>query len=111
MSNPFTADSVRPGVLPWTLGDRVVVALNDGHLDASIGLVQGIPSEEAARLQLEGLRSPDGPRITVNAFLILGGPAPVLVDAGMGGRPASLGTCRRPSQPAAWRRRRSAPCW
>lgn len=92
MSNPFTADSIRPGVLPWTLGDRVVVALNDGHLDASLSLVQGISSEEAARLQIEGFRSAEAPRITVNAFLILGGPAPVLVDAGMGaGGPASLG--------------------
>jgi glyoxylase-like metal-dependent hydrolase (beta-lactamase superfamily II) len=92
VSTSSTADLVRPGVLPWTLGDRVVVALNDGHIDASIGLVQGIPSEEAARLQVEGLRSPDAPRITVNAFLILGGPAPVLIDAGMGaGGPASVG--------------------
>ena len=92
MSNPFTAASVRPGVLPWTLGDRVVVALNDGHLDAALSLVQGIPQDEAARLQIAGFRSAEVPRITVNAFLILGGPAPVLVDAGMGaGGLASLG--------------------
>ncbi len=91
MSNPFTADSVRPGVLPWTLGDRVVVALNDGHLVASLGLVQGIPVRRggASRSRVSARRAP---RITVNAFLILGGPAPVLVDAGMGaGGPATLG--------------------
>ncbi|WP_244914037.1 MBL fold metallo-hydrolase, partial [Methylobacterium frigidaeris] len=92
MSTPFTADIVRPGVLPWTLGDRVVVALNDGHLDVAIGLVQGIPGDEAGRLQAEGFRSAEVPRISVNAFLVLGGAAPVLVDAGMGaGGPASLG--------------------
>ncbi|KMO22127.1 beta-lactamase [Methylobacterium platani JCM 14648] len=82
----------RPGVLPWTLGDRVVVALNDGFLAASLGLVQGIPVDEAACLQRDGFRSAETPRITVNAFLILGGRAPVLVDAGMGsGGPATLG--------------------
>ncbi|MGX7704335.1 MBL fold metallo-hydrolase [Methylobacterium sp. Gmos1] len=92
MSNPSTADIVRPGVLPWTLGDRVVVALNDGHLVASLGLVQGIPADEAAGLQAQAFRSVEAPRISVNAFLVLGGPAPVLVDAGMGaGGPASLG--------------------
>lgn len=92
MSTPLTADIVRPGVLPWTLGDRVVVALSDGHLVASLGLVQGIAAEEAVGLHERGFRSVEAPRISVNAFLILGGPAPVLVDAGMGaGGPASLG--------------------
>ncbi len=92
MSTSLTADIVRPGVLPWTLGDRVVIALNDGHLVASLGLVQGIPADEVASLQERGFRSVEAPRISVNAFLILGGSAPVLVDAGMGaGGPASLG--------------------
>ncbi|TGD92394.1 MBL fold metallo-hydrolase [Methylobacterium nonmethylotrophicum] len=82
----------RPGVLPWTLGDRVVVALNDGHLVASLGLVQGIAAAEAARLQAEGFRRVEAPWISVNAFLVLGGPAPVLIDAGMGsGGPDTLG--------------------
>jgi glyoxylase-like metal-dependent hydrolase (beta-lactamase superfamily II) len=92
VSTPRTADIVRPGVLPWTLGDRVVVALNDGHLVASLGLVQGIPADEAAGLQERAFRSVEAPRISVNAFLVLGGAAPVLVDAGMGlSGPASLG--------------------
>lgn len=92
MSTSPTATFAGPGVLPWTLGDRVVVALNDGHLVASLGLVQGLPAGEAERLHREGFRSVEAPRITVNAFLILGGGAPVLVDAGMGaGGPATLG--------------------
>ncbi|KMO42637.1 hypothetical protein VQ03_10450, partial [Methylobacterium tarhaniae] len=62
------------------------------HPEAASGLGQGIPADEAARLQVEGFRSPQAPRISVNAFLVLGGPAPVLVDAGRGaGGPASLG--------------------
>ncbi|TNC13555.1 MBL fold metallo-hydrolase [Methylobacterium terricola] len=92
MSTSLTATFAGPGVLPWTLGDRVVVALNDGHLVASLGLVQGLPAGEAERLQRDGYRSVEAPRITVNAFLILGGGAPVLVDAGMGaGGPGTLG--------------------
>ena len=92
MSTSSKAAVVRPGVLPWTLGDRVVVPLNDGHLVASLGLVQGISAAEAERLQAEGHRPVDAPRITVNAFLVLGGSAPVLVDAGMGaGGPDTLG--------------------
>ncbi|MBZ6413154.1 MULTISPECIES: MBL fold metallo-hydrolase [Methylobacterium] len=92
MSIAPTADFARPGVLPWTLGNRVVVALNDGHLVATLGLVQGIPADEAGRLQEEGFRDTVAPRITVNAFLILGGDKPVLVDAGMGsGGPETLG--------------------
>ncbi|MFH6782227.1 MULTISPECIES: MBL fold metallo-hydrolase [Methylobacterium] len=92
MSTSPTATIARPGVLPWTLGDRVVVALNDGHLVASLGLVQGVPAGEVECLQAAGYRSVEAPRITVNAFLILGGGAPVLVDAGMGaGGPGTLG--------------------
>jgi glyoxylase-like metal-dependent hydrolase (beta-lactamase superfamily II) len=92
VSTSLPAATARPGVLPWTLGDRVVVALNDGYLAASLGLVQGVSTGEAQRLQAEGFRSAEAPRITVNAFLVLGGAAPVLVDAGMGaGGPDTLG--------------------
>ncbi|MEH3144998.1 MAG: MBL fold metallo-hydrolase [Methylobacterium frigidaeris] len=87
-----TVETARPGVLPWTLGDRVVVPLNDGHLAGSPGLVTGLDSETVARLQAEGFRDPASPRISVNAFLLLGGTAPVLIDAGLGqGGPDTLG--------------------
>jgi glyoxylase-like metal-dependent hydrolase (beta-lactamase superfamily II) len=92
VSTPPKAAIARPGVLSWTLGDRVVVPLSDGHLVASLGLVQGLPADEAARLQADGFRGVEAPRISVNAFLILGGADPVLVDAGMGaGGPDTLG--------------------
>ncbi|WP_298957982.1 MBL fold metallo-hydrolase [uncultured Methylobacterium sp.] len=92
MSTVPSAETVRPGVLPWTLGDRVVVALNDGYLAGSPGLVTGLEADEVARLQEAGFRDPAVPRISVNAFLVLGGPAPVLIDAGMGqGGPDTLG--------------------
>ena len=63
MSTPPKAAIARPGVLSWTLGDRVVVPLSDGHLVASLGLVQGLPADEAARLQAESQgKQPDFPR-------------------------------------------------
>lgn len=73
-----------PGVLRWSLGDVTVTVINDGWFEGSLGLVTGISADEAGSLQASGFRA-QAPRITVNAFLVMGAARkPVLIDSGYG---------------------------
>ncbi len=79
------------------VGDAVVTAINDGMLDLPLGAMFGIEAEAASALLQDAFRAP-APRPSVNAFLIQGNGATVLIDTGagdgmgptMGGLQASL---------------------
>ena len=66
------------------VGDVVVTALNDGHIDAPVGVLQGITPVEAQALLDARFVGPT-PRLTVNGYLVQGGGRTVLIDAGAGG--------------------------
>ena len=72
------------GILQWKIGDATVTTLNDGFNQAGVEVIQGLPQDEAVRIQRAAFRS-DQPKITVNLFLIESEHhAPILVDTGMG---------------------------
>ena len=73
------------------IGDVVVTAINDGMIDLPLGAMFGIEAEAASALLQEAFRAP-APRPSVNAFLIQGNGATVLIDTGAGnGMGAALG--------------------
>ena len=93
------ADSDRGrDVFAFDAGGVAVTALSDGTVEASLGLLRGIPQSDAARL-IELAGRPVPPRIAVNCFAVHLPEGIVLVDTGAGatmgpglGRlPASLG--------------------
>ena len=65
------------------IGNFVLTTLLDAQMEASFGLVQSIPEEEARRLHAEN-RRPTPPRITLNAFLLDTGDHRILIDTGIG---------------------------
>lgn len=38
---------MKPGILQWKIGDRIVTTLNDGFNQASVDIVQGLSRDEA----------------------------------------------------------------
>lgn len=66
------------------IGDVLVTALNDGTLDLPLGAMHGIEPEAASALLQEAFRAPS-PRSSINAFLIQGNGATILIDTGAGG--------------------------
>ena len=76
-------DSQVPGVYHRRVGDIVVTAVSDGHLDGSMAVIQNIAPEEAARLLREAFR-PVPRRTAVNTFVIHSGGRVALVDTGCG---------------------------
>ncbi len=75
---------MKPGILQWKIGNRVVTTLNDGFNPASVDVVQGLSREEAIRIQRDAFRT-DDPKITINLFLVESDKhPPVLIDTGMG---------------------------
>ena len=66
------------------LGDVVVTAINDGAFNLPLGAMRGIESETASTMLQESFRAPT-PRTSVNAFLIQGNGATILIDTGAGG--------------------------
>lgn len=89
MADP-TSKSI-PGTARFKVGDCIVTVLNDGGFDASFDLVVNVPREDAADAQAKLARR-DPPTISLQAFLIEGKGAPILVDTGMGsGRGSSFG--------------------
>jgi len=66
------------------VGDVVVTAINDGVLDLPLGALRGIEAEAASLLLQEAFRAPS-PRSSVNAFLVQGNGATILIDTGAGG--------------------------
>lgn len=71
-----------PGVHHRKIGDIVVTALSDGHLDLPLGIVRNLDSEKARQLLKEFFRP--SLRISVNAFLIRSKNRCPLVDTGSG---------------------------
>ncbi|SFT96327.1 Glyoxylase, beta-lactamase superfamily II [Kosakonia arachidis] len=66
------------------IGDFQVTAVSDGNMSASLDLLSGITTEDAARLQHHaGIAEPGN--IHINGYLIRGRGRTILVDAGTGG--------------------------
>ena len=76
-------ESQAPGVYHRRVGDAVVTAVSDGHLDGSMAVLQNIAPEEAARMLRDAFR-PVPRRTAVNTFLIHAGGRVALVDTGCG---------------------------
>jgi glyoxylase-like metal-dependent hydrolase (beta-lactamase superfamily II) len=72
------------------IGDIVITAIGDGHLDGSMAVIQNIPAEEAAQLLRDAFR-PVPRRTAVNTFLIHSGGRTALVDTGCGPAMAATG--------------------
>ena len=72
-----------PGVHHRRVGDVVVTAVSDGHLDGSMAVLQNIAPEEAARMLRDAFR-PVPRRTAVNTFMIHTGGKLALVDTGCG---------------------------
>ncbi|MBL6454696.1 MBL fold metallo-hydrolase [Belnapia sp. T6] len=80
-----------PAVYHRRVGDIIVTAIGDGHLDGSMAVIQNIPPEEAAQMLRDAFR-PVPRRTAVNTFLIHSGGRTALVDTGCGtGLAASAG--------------------
>ncbi len=72
------------------VGDVLVTAINDGMLDLPLGAMSGIEAEAASAMLQEAFLAP-GLRPSVNAFLIQGHGATVLIDTGGGTMAPTLG--------------------
>lgn len=72
-----------PGFYRKRIGDVVVTALSDGHLDADVGVLQGIARPEIDRILHKSFR-PSPPRLSVNAFLVEAKGRTALIEAGSG---------------------------
>ena len=66
------------------IGDVVVTAINDGAFELPLGTMRGIEPDAASTMLQEAFRPPT-PRTSVNAFLVQGNGATVLIDTGAGG--------------------------
>ncbi|MFO6296871.1 MBL fold metallo-hydrolase [Rahnella selenatireducens] len=76
MNNPFFASR--------QIGDFTVTALSDGNMAASLDLLSGIETADAAQIQRDaGLAEPGN--IHINCYLIRGQGRTILVDSGTGG--------------------------
>ncbi len=78
------------GVYHRRVGDITVTALNDGHQDAALTTLVGIPPKEAAALLRAAFR-PVPRRTAVQCFLIRSAGRIALVDAGCGPARPSVG--------------------
>ena len=76
-------DGQVPGVHHRRVGDAVVTAVSDGHLDGSMAVIRNIEPEEAARMLQDAFR-PVPRRTAVNTFLVHSGGKLALVDTGCG---------------------------
>ncbi len=65
------------------VGDVVVTAINDGILNLPLGALRGIEPDAASAMLQEAFHVPM-PRPSVNAFLIQGNGATILIDTGAG---------------------------
>jgi glyoxylase-like metal-dependent hydrolase (beta-lactamase superfamily II) len=83
-------DSQVPGVHHRRVGDIVVTAVSDGHLDGSMAVIRNIAPEEAARMLRDAFR-PVPRRTAVNTFLVHAGGKLALVDTGCGNAMGATG--------------------
>jgi glyoxylase-like metal-dependent hydrolase (beta-lactamase superfamily II) len=84
MTAATTAAPVKqvPGVYHRRIGDIVVTAISDGHLDGGLEVLRNIPEPEAQAMFTAAFRP--GRRTQVNAFLIHSAGRLALVDTGSG---------------------------
>ncbi|MGA8245564.1 MAG: MBL fold metallo-hydrolase [Nocardioides sp.] len=68
----------------WQIGDYTITFLSDGHLAASIDLLQGIEPEQASAMQHDAGLSDESP-MHINCYLVRGSGRTILIDAGAGG--------------------------
>jgi len=78
-----TVQTSNSGIHHTTVGDIAVTALHDGIIEASTGLLAGLPAADAEALLHANFRNTP-PRITISAFLLAVGGRRVLIDAGSG---------------------------
>lgn len=73
-----------PSFASRQIGDFTVTALSDGNMAASLELLSGIETADAAQIQRDaGLAEPGN--IHINCYLIRGQGRTILVDSGTGG--------------------------
>ena len=72
-----------PGFYRRRVGEFVVTVLNDGYLDAPLGVMPNIAPEEASALLNARFHGPT-PRLVVHGFVVQGGGRTVLIDSGAG---------------------------
>ncbi len=72
-----------PGVYRHKIGDIVVTAISDGHVNAAYEMMRGITPVEAQKILLDSFR-PAPPRISVNCFVIHSAGRVALIDTGCG---------------------------
>ncbi len=73
-----------PGLYRRRVGDVVVTAVNDGHLDLPLDVMTNIAPEDASALLVGQFRRPT-PRLAINTFVVQGGGRTVLIDTGASG--------------------------
>jgi glyoxylase-like metal-dependent hydrolase (beta-lactamase superfamily II) len=78
-----TPSSQVPGIYRRRIGDIVVTAISDGHVDASYEMMRDMPPSEAESI-LRGAFQAAPPRISVNCFVIHSAGRTALVDTGSG---------------------------
>ena len=78
------------GVYHRRIGDAVVTALSDGHLQPPLAVLRGVEEGRLRATLAEAFR-PDPPPLSVNAFLVRARGRTALVDAGGGGIAPTLG--------------------
>lgn len=75
---------IHPSFSTHQIGDYLVTALSDGTMSASLDLLSGIETAEAAAIQHNAQIAEQG-NIHINGYLIQGKGRVILVDAGAGG--------------------------
>lgn len=75
---------IHPSFSTHQVGDYLVTALSDGTMSASLDLLSGIETAEAAAIQHNAQIAEPG-NIHINGYLIQGRGRVILVDAGAGG--------------------------
>lgn len=75
---------IHPSFSTHQIGDYLVTALSDGTMSASLDLLSGIETAEAAAIQHNAQIAEPG-NIHINGYLIQGRGRVILVDAGAGG--------------------------
>lgn len=75
---------IHPSFSTHQIGDYLVTALSDGAMSASLDLLSGIETAEAAAIQHNAQIAEPG-NIHINGYLIQGKGRVILVDAGAGG--------------------------
>jgi glyoxylase-like metal-dependent hydrolase (beta-lactamase superfamily II) len=71
------------GIFHRRFGDTLVTTISDGHIQANLGVFQGISAEQGAAALAEAHR-PNPPAFAVNVFVVRNAGRTALIDAGGG---------------------------